>query len=41
MGLIVCSGDLIDKGTYARHNPQKLADLLVKLFEKLKEPASV
>ncbi len=41
MGLIVCSGDLIDKGTYARHNPQKLADLLVKLFEKLNEPASV
>ncbi len=41
MGLMVCSGDLIDKGTYARHNPQKLAELLIKLFDKLKEPASV
>ncbi len=41
MGLVVCSGDLIDKGTYARHNPQKLADILIKLFKNLEKPSTV
>ncbi len=34
MGITVCSGELLDEGTYARHNPQKLTQMLMTFFEK-------
>ncbi|SNZ07078.1 conserved hypothetical protein, cofD-related [Persephonella hydrogeniphila] len=37
MGITVYAEDLLDTGDYVRHNPEKLARTLVKIFEKIKE----
>jgi len=34
MGIIVCSGELLDEGSYARHNPEKLTNTLMSFFHK-------
>jgi uncharacterized cofD-like protein len=37
MGIIVCSGELLDEGSFARHNPEKLTSLLMSFFRKNQE----
>ncbi len=34
MGITVYAEDLLDKGTYARHNPEKLTDTILKVFKE-------
>ncbi|NPA54237.1 MAG: YvcK family protein [Aquificae bacterium] len=34
MGITVYAEDLLDTGTYARHNPQKLTDTILKVFRE-------
>ncbi|HHG74757.1 MAG TPA: YvcK family protein [Persephonella sp.] len=36
LGITVYAEDLLDTGSYVRHNPEKLASTLVKIFGKLK-----
>jgi len=37
MGIAVYGEDLLDTGSYVRHNPEKLAKALVKIFQKIKK----
>ena len=34
MGITVYAEDLLDKGSYARHNPKKLTEVLLKVFKE-------
>ncbi len=36
LGIDIFSADLLDEGTYARHNPQKLTALIEKILDSLK-----